>query len=189
MMRAGTAHQKVFMLRTTVQRLCLCLCILLLAAKAMAQYAGEPQLYRNKTEGFSLKVPAQWEMKDRLEPPAVLLTKSPLEHFNNDFREEMELRKIPAHNGTLLTFNAWIAQMKTSHETFAEVVRGRGKIGPNGADWIVYTMHHWGYDVKCLAYYFNSGDAVYILICTSVQDAYEKYESVFRETATTFRMR
>jgi hypothetical protein len=156
---------------------------------AFAQYAGEPTLYRNKTAGFSIRIPAQWDIKDHLEPPAVLLAKSPSEHFNNDFREEMELRKMESQNGKFLTFDAWIAQMKTSHETFSEVVRGRGKIGQTGADWIVYTMHHWGYDVKCIAYFYRDETNCYLLICTSVHDAYEKYEKVFRETAGTFRIR
>ena len=147
------------------------------------------QTYKNKQHGFSLRLPEGWIIKEKLEPPAVLLVQSPIEDFDNDYREEMELRWHNSKGGGM-DLQRWIGQMRQGHAGFTEVVRGRGRIGANGADWVVFTMDHWGIQVQCIAYLFKlDPHTTYVLLCTSVQEDYERHESLFRQTAESLKFK
>jgi hypothetical protein len=162
------------------------LCTICLVAHAQQEQGMK--MYRNKQKGFSIKYPSNWIAKDKVESPTVLLLQSPIENFDNDYREDMELQWFAAGKAGPISLSDWIGRMKTGHEELAEVVRGRGKIGANQADWVVFTMMHWGFEVKCIAYLFHGEFGSHVLICTSVEGDYERHQHLFREVAESFKL-
>jgi len=149
--------------------------------------------YTHKTEGFSLMIPAKWEIQEDV---VYQVYKIPLiairpQAKNDTFRENLNVTmdNIPAATKTQEYLDANLEQMAKGLGEFKEVEKGSLKNGFADAKYLVYS-HREKTDatvLKVVVFIYVQGTKGFCLTCTASVDSYKSYQNLFFEIGKTFK--
>lgn len=163
-------------------------CLTLLALLGGCGRAREPGRHYDDKNGFSIRVPGDWQVREGLMGSAVaaLRPAGPGEAWV----ENMNVMVDAIPSGTTAT-DYWAAAQKPMAKMFAnyavrecgdEVVDGRP------AHWSVYSHRMGTMDLEVLVYAVTQGPRGYVITCTAANGRLAHYRTQFQEICRSFRV-
>jgi hypothetical protein len=149
--------------------------------------------YTHKTEGFSVMIPAKWEIQEDVvyqvyKIPVIAIRP---QAKNNAFRENLNVTidKIPPGTETQEYLDANLEQMGKGLGEFKAIEKGDLKKGFTDAKYLVYSHREKADDVvmKVVVFIYVLGDKGYCLTCTASVDSYKNYQDLFFEIGKSFK--
>ncbi len=144
------------------------------------------QLYRNDEFGFSIRYPQEWKPAPDMPGSAVGFV-SPMMGLTDLFRESVQVIVFDVEPGTELDE----ALVREAHdglwlgpENYTILDRRVEYVSDLKAERVVSAKQDGG-AIHRLMYMLIQDTTVYVILCTSTDTAFEKYEGVFDEISST----
>lgn len=148
----------------------------------------EPDRYYNKDEGFSIKLPNEWEKKEGF-MGTTIVTWSPQESSADQFRENVNVavEELPKALSLEEYFQLSLANLSKLMTDFQEHEKGQLSIDNNDAKWLIYSHRMGTVKLKVLVYMLVKGRRGYAIVCSAAPEQFLKYRDKFEEIVQSFK--
>jgi hypothetical protein len=150
---------------------------------------GEAWKYENKQHGFSLTVPARWEVTEDTLMCAAMF-RSPREGSSDKFCENVNVVIVPMLAGGDLAAHCGVEleALRTFFAGFALKERGRAPRGLPSARWLVYERDSEVGRLKHLVYFVPDGRRVFVMTATARPASFVTYRGTFESILQSFEL-
>jgi hypothetical protein len=149
--------------------------------------------YKHKTEGFSLSVPGNWEIREDMKYELFnipMLALRPLEGENDDFRENINVvdEKISPSLGVEGYLKANLKNLPSQLKSYELVKTGDLKARSN-AKYMIYTHRLDGITgkLKVISFLFTRKEKAFVLTCTANEKSFDHYLGLFMKIGMSFK--
>ena len=150
----------------------------------------EGRLFRDDAEGFSLRIPNDWELVQPAPAGTVMAALAPLEGSSDTFRENVNVivEAVPAGYSEQDYVKA-SSQTLLKTADYVQLGKGTWKCSGHTGVWIEYTAKFVTQGMSHNRLYIvATPDRGYNLTFSSLDESYPHWESQFRQIAGTFEL-
>ncbi len=165
------------------------LALLPLAGCGRPASAKEPgRFYGSYWDGFSLKFPEGWEIKEKFEGTRVAAL-APRKGEKDWYQENICVlyERIPSKVSTDEYMNLSVQYMYQMMPGVKIGKQGETEIDGREARWLTFSHSIGPYKLKGVGYVVIKGNRAYVIVCNTTSKAYSKYKDEFDEVAQSFR--
>lgn len=144
---------------------------------------------QQKTLGFSVSLPADWEVHQDVEMQGYVIPLTALRPAanNNVFRENIVVvdEKLPSAMTPVEYLMASLKGLSGGLKGFKQLNSGTLKNGNAPSAYMIYT-HKMDIDLKVILFFFSKGEKGYTLTCTATPASFSKYLDLFMAIGRSF---
>jgi len=142
-----------------------------------------PGRYVNEENRFSVDFPRSWKLQTDPEGLFVIQATSPQENSRDAFAENVYImvRDLPKPYSLNDYFDLSRVNFPRISNDAVQQAIGQIMVNEQICPWVIFT--HTINDVACksIRYYLRHGQKVFIIVCTSTPEAFDKYRQTFED--------
>lgn len=149
---------------------------------------GNFKTYTSKEDGFSISYPKTWKMqKDTNFELIKVIFHSPLDGNDDNYREFVAIKVFKGISPSFSIDKYFLAGAIAGHENlednFEEVESSLLKVNGIDAAKLIYKVDK---DIQGMSFDLIQNGFHYTIICTALQDSFDKYKSQFEQICNSF---
>jgi hypothetical protein len=153
---------------------------------ASAQEPG--RYYAGFWDGFSIKFPEDWEVKEDFMDTQVIAL-SPVKGGKDIYQENVAVvyEFVPPGVSEEEYLNLSLQQMHQMLQGLKVDKQGEMTIADRPAHWVTFSHEYMGVGMKGIGYIVVKGSRAYVIVCSATTKTFGRYRKTFDEVAESFR--